>query len=44
MTRLRMVLAYDGSGFHGFAANDGVRTVAGELRARSGGTSVTRSS
>ena len=31
MTRLRMVLAYDGSGFHGFAANDGVRTVAGEL-------------
>ena len=31
MTRVRMVLAYDGSGFHGFAANDGVRTVAGEL-------------
>jgi tRNA pseudouridine38-40 synthase len=31
MTRIRMVVAYDGSGFHGFAVNDGVRTVAGEL-------------
>ena len=26
-----MTLAYDGSGFHGFAAQDGVRTVAGSL-------------
>jgi tRNA pseudouridine38-40 synthase len=26
-----LVVAYDGSGFHGFAANDGVRTVAGTL-------------
>jgi tRNA pseudouridine38-40 synthase len=30
--RLRLELAYDGSGFRGFAENDGVRTVAGELR------------
>ncbi|MBK9179591.1 MAG: tRNA pseudouridine(38-40) synthase TruA [Acidimicrobiales bacterium] len=29
--RVRMVIAYDGSGFHGFAANAGVRTVAGSL-------------
>lgn len=29
--RLRCVVAYDGSGFHGFAANPGVRTVAGAL-------------
>jgi tRNA pseudouridine38-40 synthase len=31
VTRVRMVLAYAGSGFHGFALNDGVRTVAGDL-------------
>jgi tRNA pseudouridine38-40 synthase len=31
VTRIRIVVAYDGSGFHGFARNDGVRTVAGEL-------------
>jgi tRNA pseudouridine38-40 synthase len=31
--RLRLDVAYDGSGFHGFAENRGVRTVAGELRA-----------
>lgn len=30
--RLRLDVSYDGSGFHGFAENDGVRTVAGELR------------
>ena len=29
--RLRLVVAYDGTGFHGFAVNDGVRTVAGLL-------------
>lgn len=29
--RVRLVVAYDGSGFHGFAANVGVRTVAGVL-------------
>lgn len=29
--RLRMVVAYDGSGFRGFAAQSGQRTVAGEL-------------
>ncbi|MGH9179354.1 MAG: tRNA pseudouridine(38-40) synthase TruA [Acidimicrobiales bacterium] len=29
--RVMMTIAYDGSGFHGFAANPGVRTVAGEL-------------
>ena len=29
--RIRMVVAYDGSGFHGFAENVGVRTVAGVL-------------
>jgi tRNA pseudouridine38-40 synthase len=29
--RVRMVLGYDGSGFHGFAAQPGVRTVAGVL-------------
>src|SRR5262252_73010 len=28
---LRIVVAYDGTDFHGFAAQDGVRTVAGEL-------------
>jgi tRNA pseudouridine38-40 synthase len=31
MTRLRLVVAYDGSGFHGFALNEGVPTVAGAL-------------
>lgn len=29
--RIRLTVAYDGSGFHGFAANEGVRTVAGDL-------------
>lgn len=29
--RVKLVVAYDGSGFHGFAANEGVRTVMGEL-------------
>jgi len=29
--RIRMVLAYDGSGFHGFAPNPGVATVGGTL-------------
>jgi len=29
--RLRLTVAYDGTGFHGFAANHGVRTVAGVL-------------
>ncbi|MGI9625164.1 MAG: tRNA pseudouridine(38-40) synthase TruA [Acidimicrobiales bacterium] len=33
MSRLRAVVAYDGGGFHGFAANDGVRTVAGSIEA-----------
>ncbi len=32
MRRVRMTVAYDGSSFHGFAENDGVRTVMGELR------------
>jgi tRNA pseudouridine38-40 synthase len=31
--RLRLDLSYDGSGFHGFAPNEGVTTVAGELAA-----------
>ncbi len=31
--RVRLTVAYDGSGFHGFAANPGVRTVAGSLAA-----------
>lgn len=31
--RIRMGVAYDGTAFHGFAANDGVRTVQGELEA-----------
>ena len=31
--RVRMVVAYDGSGFHGYGENPGVRTVAGVLRA-----------
>jgi tRNA pseudouridine38-40 synthase len=30
-TRLRLVVAYDGAGFRGFAAQPGQRTVAGEL-------------
>ncbi len=29
--RLRLTVAYDGSGFHGFAPNVGVRTVGGDL-------------
>jgi tRNA pseudouridine38-40 synthase len=32
LVRVRMTVAYDGSGFHGFAANPGVRTVGGTLR------------
>lgn len=31
MTRVRMTVAYDGTGFHGFSENRGVRTVGGEL-------------
>ncbi len=31
--RLRMDLAYDGSGFHGWARQDGLRTVQGDLEA-----------
>jgi tRNA pseudouridine38-40 synthase len=31
--RVRMLVAYDGAGFHGFAANVGVTTVMGELTA-----------
>jgi len=31
MTRVRLLVAYDGSGFHGFALNDGVATIAGAL-------------
>jgi tRNA pseudouridine38-40 synthase len=31
LVRVRMLVAYDGSGFHGFAANAGVRTVGGTL-------------
>ena len=31
MSRLRLLVAYDGSGFHGFALNEGVATVAGVL-------------
>ena len=29
--RMRMTVAYDGSGFHGFAHNEGVETVAGSI-------------
>lgn len=29
--RIRLTVAYDGEGFHGFAPNDGVRTVSGTL-------------
>ena len=31
--RARLTVAYHGAGFHGFAANPGVRTVMGELTA-----------
>jgi tRNA pseudouridine38-40 synthase len=31
VVRVRLTVAYDGSGFRGFAANEGVRTVGGEL-------------
>ena len=31
MPLIKATVAYDGGGFHGFAVNDGVRTVAGEL-------------
>jgi tRNA pseudouridine38-40 synthase len=31
LVRVRMTVAYDGSGFHGFAPNAGVRTVGGTL-------------
>jgi tRNA pseudouridine38-40 synthase len=33
MRRARLTVAYDGTAFHGFAENDGVVTVMGELRA-----------
>ena len=33
MSRVRMVLAYDGTGFSGFSENLNVRTVGGELKA-----------
>ena len=33
MTNVRATVAYTGGGFHGFAANEGVRTVAGEIEA-----------
>lgn len=32
LVRVRMTVAYDGSGFHGFAPNAGVKTVGGTLR------------
>ncbi|MEO7369679.1 MAG: tRNA pseudouridine(38-40) synthase TruA [Ilumatobacteraceae bacterium] len=32
LRRARLTVAYDGTMFHGFAVNDGVRTVVGELR------------
>ena len=32
LVRVRMTVAYDGSGFHGFAPNPGVRTVGGTLQ------------
>ena len=38
MTRFRIDLGYDGSGFHGWAAQDGLRTVQGELEAWIGRT------
>ncbi len=33
MTNVRATVAYTGGGFHGFAANEGVRTVAGDIEA-----------
>lgn len=36
LVRVRMVVAYDGAPFRGFAANAGVRTVAGDLSAALG--------
>ena len=33
LRRARLVVAYDGSGFHGFAEADATPTVMGELRA-----------
>ncbi len=33
VTRVKLVVAYDGSGFHGFWANEGVTTVGGTLAA-----------
>ncbi|MCB2223155.1 MAG: tRNA pseudouridine(38-40) synthase TruA [Actinobacteria bacterium] len=33
MATYRLTIAYDGTGFHGYAANPGVRTVQGELEA-----------
>ena len=33
LRRARLVVAYDGSGFHGFAESTGQRTVMGDLRA-----------
>ncbi|MET0697415.1 MAG: tRNA pseudouridine(38-40) synthase TruA, partial [Acidimicrobiia bacterium] len=33
MTTLRLDLAYDGSGFRGYAFQEGLRTVQGELEA-----------
>ena len=32
LRRARLTVAYDGTSFHGFAENDGMRTVMGELR------------
>ena len=32
LRRAKLTVAYDGTSFHGFAENDGVRTVMGELR------------
>jgi tRNA pseudouridine38-40 synthase len=32
LVRVRMIVAYDGSGFHGFATQPGTRTVGGTLR------------
>jgi len=47
LVRLRLDLAYDGAGFHGWARQDGVRTVQGEVEAaidtvlRTTGTTLT---
>ena len=35
LRRARVTVAYDGSGFHGFAKHEGTRTVMGELSATS---------